>query len=249
LPSPAIILARPQLGENIGAAARAMGNFGLGDLRLVNPRDGWPNEKAAAMAAGAAHIVTSAKLFPSLKDALADLQIVYATTARDRDVAKQVLTPEEAAKRLREADVAGMKTGILFGAERAGLDNDEVSLADAIINIPADPAFTSFNLGQAVLLTGYEWFKIGDATPAERIDHGGVAVPATREELFQLFGHLEDELLKSGFLYPPDKSPPIIRNLRALLHRAGMTNQEVRTLRGVVTALTKGKHRVRREDK
>ena len=135
----------------------------------------------------------------------------------------------------------------MFGAERAGLDNDEVSLADAIISIPADPAFTSFNLGQAVLLTGYEWFKAGDATAPARIDHG-VAQPATREELFMLFEHLEDELLKSGFLYPPDKKPPIVRNLRALLHRAEMTAPEVRTLRGVITALTKGKRRVTKEE-
>ena len=249
MPSPAIILAKPQLGENIGAAARAMGNFGLTDLRLVNPRDGWPNEKAEAMAAGAGHILSGVRLFSSLKDALADLQIVYATTARDRGVVKPILTPHEAAQRMRKADADGLKTGLLFGAERAGLDNDEVSLADAIISIPADPAFTSFNLGQAVLLTGYEWFKAGDQTPPLRVEHAAGTTPATREDLFRLFEHLEDELLKSGFLYPPDKKPPIVRNLRALLHRAEMTTQEVQTLRGVVTALTKGKHRVRKEEK
>jgi tRNA/rRNA methyltransferase len=241
--APAIILSRPQLGENIGAAARAMANFGLKDLRLVAPRDGWPNERAYSMAAGALSIVEGARVFGTLAEAIADLQIVYATTARQRGVAKPVLTPAEAAARLREASGQGVKTGLLFGSERAGLDNEEVALATAIITIPTSPDFSSLNLGQAVLLNAYEWWKAGDATAPERIEHGGLAVPATREDMLHLFEHLEDELLKSGFLYPPDKVGQMKLNLRAMLGRADLTDQEVRTLRGVIVALSRGKHR------
>lgn len=241
--APAVILSRAQLGENIGAAARAMANFGLSDLRLVTPVCRWPNDKATAMAVGASNITDSARVFDTLDAALGDLQLVYAATARERGMAKQILTPAEAAKRLREAAARGERTGLLFGNERAGLDNDEVSLASAVITIPTDPAFSSLNLAQAVLLTGYEWFKAADETPPERIDHGPVNQPATREELFQLFAHLEDELLKSGFLFPPGKAPPTMRNLRAMLHRASLTDQEVRTLRGVIVALVRDKRR------
>lgn len=240
--APAIILSRPQLGENIGAAARAMKNFGLADLRLVAPRDGWPNEKATVMAVGAADIVETARVFETTESALADLQLVYATTARERGFAKPVLTPGAAASRLREAHSAGSKTGILFGGERSGLDNHDVSLATAIVNIPTD-SFASLNLGQAVLLLGYEWFKAADETPPLRIDHGALAKPATGEEMARLFAHLEDELLKSGFLYPPDKAEAVMRNIRAMLTRGDFTDQEVRTLRGMIVALTRGKRR------
>ena len=240
--APAVILSEPQLGENIGAAARAMANFGLSDLRLVRPRDGWPNEKADAMAAGAAFVLEHVRLFDSVEAAVAGLHLVFATTARDRTMAKPVLTPAEAASRLRDAAAAGQTTALLFGGERSGLSTDEVALCDAVITIPTDRGFSSLNLGQAVLLTGYEWFKAGDETPAERIDHG-LALPAPREELFRLFEHLEEELEKSGFLYPPGNRPGMIRNLRSILHRAQLTDQEVRTLRGVIVALTKGKRR------
>jgi len=237
-----IILSRPQLGENIGAAARAMKNFGLSELRLVAPRSGWPNEKANHMAVGAVDIVKQAKLFGDASSALADLQFVVATTARERGVTKPVLTPIEAVRQLREAATRGTRSGILFGSERAGLDNDEVSLATSVVTIPTTD-FSSLNLGQSVMLLCYEWFRAGDKTPAVRIDHGPVAKKATREEMFQLFAHLEDELLKNGFLYPPSKETPMIRNLRALLNRADMTDQEVRTLRGVIVSLAKGKYR------
>jgi tRNA/rRNA methyltransferase len=239
--APAVILSEPQLGENIGAAARAMANFGLSDLRLVRPRDGWPNPKADAMAAGAVGIVQAARLFETTEAALADLHHVVATTARDRAMAKPVLTPREAAGRLRAASAGGRKTGLLFGGERSGLTNDEVALADEIVTIPTE-GFSSLNLGQAVLLLGYEWFARADTTPAETIDHG-LAGPASREELFQLFTHLEDELEKAGFLYPPGNRPGMVRTLRAILHRAKLTDQEVRTLRGVVAALSKGRRR------
>ena len=239
--APAIILCRPQLGENIGAAARAMKNFGLGDLRLVAPRDGWPNPKAYAMAVTASPILDSAKVFDSLREALADLNLVYATTARDRGITKEIIIPEEAAKRLRRLP-AGDKTGILFGNERAGLENKDVSLADCVITIPT-AEFASLNLGQAVLLCCYEWFRLADATPAAKIEHSPVHRKPTRAELFQLFDHLESELTRTGFLFPPDKREHMQRAIRATIHRARLTYQEVQTLRGMIVALAKGKHR------
>jgi tRNA/rRNA methyltransferase len=243
--APCIILSRPQIGENIGAAARAMANFGLSDLRLVAPRDGWPNEKANHMAVGAAFVNEKARLFPTLEEALGDLNLVYATTARDRGTTKEVLTPEEAAKRLRHAAARGVKTGILFGNERAGLDNDEISLADAVITVPTSE-FTSLNLGQTVLVTAYEWSRAGDATPPARIEHGPYHRKPTREEMFGLFEHLERELSESGFLYPPAKYDTMVRAIRATVHRAKLTYQEVQTIRGMIVALVKNKHRVRK---
>ena len=242
---PAIILSYPQLGENIGAAARAMKNFGLTDLRLVAPRAAWPNPKAEAMAVGASDVLDTARVYPDLQAGLAELHLVYATTARERGVTKEVLAPQEAVRRLRRAAAKGWKTGILFGNERAGLENDEISLADAVITIPTS-GFSSINLGQAVLLIGHEWFKAGDATPPSRIEHSPFHRKPTREEMFQLFEHLEKELLDSGFLFPPDKRGAMIRAIRATLHRAHLTYQEVQTLRGMIVALSKGKHRVSR---
>jgi tRNA/rRNA methyltransferase len=240
--APAIILSHPQIGENIGAAARAMANFGLTDLRLVAPRKDW-QIKATVMAVGAVNISESAHVFETLPQALGDLQLVYATTARERGVTKPILTPAEAARRLREAAAQGVRTGLLFGGERAGLDNDEVSLADAIITIPTSPDFSSLNLGQAVLLNAYEWFRAADETPPSRTDYGPLAQKASREDMFHLFTHLEDELKKSGFLFPPDKADSMMRNIRAMLNRADFTDMDVRTLRGMIVALAKGKHR------
>lgn len=242
---PVIILSHPQLGENIGAAARAMANFGLGDLRLVAPRAGWPNQKAVAMAAGAANVVESARIFDSVKRAIGDLHRVYATTARERGIAREVLTPQQAAKRLHIAAAGGEATGILFGNERAGLDNDEISFCDAVITIPT-AGFASINLAQAVLIASYEWFRAGDDTVASRIEHGPLHRKPTREELVGLFEHLEAELLASGFLYPPDKVDGMRRAIRATLHRARLTYQESQTLRGMIVALARGKHRVRK---
>jgi tRNA/rRNA methyltransferase len=242
---PAIILSRPQLGENIGAAARAMANFGLSDLRLVKPRCAWPNQKAVAMAAGAAKLVDDARVFDAVKDALGDLHFVLATTARERGIAREVLTPAEAAKRLRTASARIQRAGILFGNERAGLDNEEISLCDAVITIPT-AEFASINLAQAVLIASYEWFRAGDATPASRLEHGPLQRKPTRAELVATFEHLERELLESGFLYPPDKVDGMRRAIRATLHRAQLTYQETQTLRGMIVALSKGKHRVRK---
>jgi tRNA/rRNA methyltransferase len=244
--APSIILSHPQLGENIGAAARAMANFGLSDLRLVSPRCAWPNEKAVAMAVSASDVVERAQLFSSVREALGDLHLVYATTARDRGITKEVITPAEAANRLRAASSRGEKTGVLFGNERAGLDNDEVSLCDCVITIPT-AEFASLNLGQAVLLTSYEWFREGDETPPSRTEHGPAHRKPTRAEMLGLFDHLERELTDTGFLFPPDKREGMQRAIRATLHRARLTYQEVQTLRGMIVALAKGKHRGSRQ--
>jgi tRNA/rRNA methyltransferase len=240
--APAIILSHPQLGENIGSTARAMANFGLSDLRLVAPQQGWET-RAKVMAVGASYVSDAARVFETLPEALGDLQLVYATTARERGVSKPVLTPAEAAKRLRAAAADGVRTGLLFGGERAGLDNDEITLADAIITIPTSPDFTSLNLGQAVLLNGYEWFRAADETPAMRVDYGPLAKKASREDMHHLFVHLEDELMKSGFLFPPDKAGSMMRSIRAMLNRGDFSDQDIRTLRGIIVALSRGKYR------
>ena len=236
--APAIILAEPQLGENIGATARAMANFGLSDLRLVRPRDVWPNPKAQKMAAGADAILDAARVFASVKEAVADLQRVYAATARERAMLKEVVTPEEAARRIRVDAARGARSGILFGAERAGLENDDVALADFIVAIPVKAEFSSINLAQAVIITAYEWFKTGDATPPVRFETEPTR-PANKEELVAFFEHFERELDGVGFLYPPEKRPSMVRNLRNMWQRAGLTEQEIRSLRGVITALGK----------
>ncbi|MGB5947765.1 MAG: RNA methyltransferase [Parvibaculum sp.] len=236
--APAVILVQPQLGENIGTASRAMLNFGLSDLRLVAPRDGWPNERARAAASGADIVIDNARLFARSEEAVADLDFVVATTARVRDMVKPVLTPAAAAARLREVIAGGGRAGVLFGPERTGLTNDDVVLADAVLMVPVNPAFASLNLAQAVLLIGYEWFKAADQTPDRQIDYLQTR-PATKEELLGFFEHLETELDRFGFLKPPEKRPSMVRNLRNMFQRAEMTEQEVRTMRGVVAALTR----------
>jgi tRNA/rRNA methyltransferase len=239
--SPAVILSHPQLGENIGAAARAMKNFGLGELRLVAPQCRWPNDRAAALAAGAGDILAAAKVFTDMAGALADIRLVLATTARDRDVLREILTPEAAALRLRDAASQGVRCAILFGGERAGLDNDELSLADAVITIPT-AGFSSLNLGQAVLLLGYEWLKSADQTPDSRM-RKTIAVPATRQELVDLFEHLERELDAGGFFFPAAKKETMVRNIRAMILRSRLSDQEARTIRGMIVALVKNKYR------
>ena len=214
LVAPAIVLVMPQLGENIGFAARAMANFGLSDLRLVAPRDGWPNEKARAAAAGAANIVDGARVYDNLEEALGGLNYVLATTARPRDLVKLVLSPETAASALYGRATATERTGVMFGPERSGLDNDALALADGIITAPVAPEFASLSLPQAVLLFSYEWLKcqrpeaLGRITtydgPATEGTPAPATRPATRAELFGLFGHLEDELDRAGFLRPVD---------------------------------------------
>ncbi|MGE5146517.1 MAG: RNA methyltransferase [Candidatus Eiseniibacteriota bacterium] len=236
---PAIVLVTSQLGENIGASARAMLNCGLADLRLVRPRDGWPNDYAIKAASGADAVLQGAEVFAATKAAIADLQRVYATTARPRDLVKRVIGPREAAAEMRAAVAAGERVGVLFGPERMGLHNDDVTLADTIIEVPLNPAFSSLNLAQAVLIVAYEWRMAGGAVPlGDGLMPTGIARPATREELIGFFEHLEAELDDCGFLRPPEKRPAMVRNIRNLFQRAGLTDQEVRTLRGIVTGLS-----------
>jgi tRNA/rRNA methyltransferase len=250
LMAPAIILVLPQLGENIGFAARAMANFGLQDLRLVAPRDGWPNDKARAAAAVASSVVDGAKVYDSVEAAIGDLNFVVATTARPREMVKRVLSPETAAATLRDRATVAERTGVLFGPERSGLDNDTIALANAILTAPVDPDFASLSLPQAVLLVAYEWLKcqkpgaLGRITTLDGPAIEGLSAPetrpATRAELFDLFEHLETELDRAGFLRPPEKRPSMVRSIRNMFHRMGATEQDVRTWRGIVSALTRG---------
>ncbi len=240
LGGPAIVLVKPQLGENIGTAARAMLNFGLTDLRLVRPRDGWPSEHAVKAASGATQVLDGARVFPSTAEAVADLHHVYATTARRRDMLKATLTPAQFAATI--GDLEPGRVGVLFGPERAGLDNDDVALCEALVEVPVNPAFASLNLAQAVLLVAYECARAGTAEPVPEVPPGRTR-PANREELIGFFEHLESELDASGFLYPVEKRPTMVRNIRNLFQRAGLMEQEVRTLRGVVSALVGRRHR------
>lgn len=232
---PAIILVNPQLGENIGTAARAMYNCGLTELRLVKPRDGWPSVRAQAAASGADVVLDKAQVFATVEEAIADLRHVYASTARDRYMVKRIVSPRVAVGELRTFIVAGEASGILFGPERTGLLNEHIALADTVLSVPLNPAFSSLNLAQAVLLIGYEWFQLGDDTPAEQLALGH-SKPANKDRLIQFFGHLEEELDRSGFMRDPEKRPSMVRNLRNLFQRAGCTEQELRTLHGVVTS-------------
>jgi len=229
---PAVVLVRPQLAENIGASARAMANFGLSELRLVAPRDGWPNPKAEATASGADAILAGARVFDDLHSATADLRYFIATTARPREMAKPVLSPREAAGELRRHHHASHSCGVVFGPERAGLDNDEAALAPAICEIAGNPAFRSLNLAQAVLLLSYEWFQA--VAPASR---PSAAPPATASNLEFFLDRLEQALDKAGFLHPPEKRPGMARNVRNIFRRLQPVEQELRTLQGILSAL------------
>lgn len=242
-PGPAVILVEPQLGENIGMVARAMLNAGLTDLRLVRPREAWPNDKAVAAASGADRVLEAARLYPTPEAAIAGLSLVLATTARDRDMTKRVVTPRQAAAELRHRVGAGEPVGVLFGREARGLDNDEIALADAIVAVPLNPAFCSLNLAMAVLLIGYEWFTAADATPTDQLVMPPETRPASKSELLGLFEHLESELDVCGFLRNRQQRPTMVRNLRNALGRARFTEQEVRTFRGIITCLVSGRTR------
>ena len=242
LQAPVVILNTPQLAENIGAVARVMANFGLSELRLVNPRDGWPQDRAWASASGADWPLEGAQVHERVSDALDDLQIVYAATARPRELQLPLLTPRGAAGNLAAAAGEGLRTGLLFGGERAGLESADVALCQAVLTIPIDPRFHSLNLAQAVAICAYEWLLWQGDVPRPAFRPG--APPASGKALLGLYEHLEGELLVSGFLHPPEKTPSMVQNLRAALGRAQLTEQEVRTLRGVVTALSKGRGRV-----
>jgi tRNA/rRNA methyltransferase len=250
-PTPTMILVRPQLADNIGMVARAMANFGLEDLRLVAPRDGWPNEKALIAASGADFIIDAAPAFATLAGAMADLNYVVATTARQRDLTKPVLTPEQAATEIMSRMADGQRCGVLFGPERTGLDGDEVAVADAIVMAPVNPRFASLNLAQAALLFGYEWMKASHAgtlgrvttfeTPLQTGLHTRKSEPATKEELLGFVGQLESELERLGFFNSGHKRQAVMRNIHSMFARMDATEQEVRTLRGIVATLSKGK--------
>lgn len=237
LHQPIIVLVRPQLGENIGKAARAMLNFGLTEMRLVAPRDGWPNPQAGPAASGADIVLERARVFDSVADAVADCPHVYATTVRKRGVTKPVMTPEAAAREIHEQ--AG-RSAILFGPERSGLETDDVAVARTIVTVPINPEFGSLNLAQAVILVAYEWSKgvvLAQPTDTE------LPLPAPQEELDGMIGQLDAMLEGAGFYFPPDRKPTTKRTLRTLLTKPGWSSQEVRTMRGVLSALAHPRHR------
>jgi len=242
MPGPAIILVEPQLGENIGMAARAMANFGLSELRLVAPRDGWPNPAAEAAAVGATALLDRARLFATAREAVADLNYVLATSARARGQMKRVLAPDIAIADLEVRTGAGQGVGILFGRERTGLENDDISLCDALVTFPVDPALASLNLAQAVLLVGYEWTRARRGTSLLPFGPNASTPPASRGALLGLFEHLEAELEAAAF-YPPDKKPTMSRNMRDMFLRMSPTEQDVRTWRGAIRALAEMRHR------
>ncbi len=228
---PIIVLVRPQLGENIGKAARAMLNFGLTEMRIVNPRDGWPNPSAGPAASGADQVLDQAQIYETTADAVADCANIYATTVRKRGVTKPVVTPEKAA---REVALQPGRSAILFGREASGLETDDVALARAILTVPINPEFGSLNLAQAVILCAYEWSKSQDLVQPTLEDH---LPPAPQEELDGLVGHLERMLEPKGYFYPPDRVEVTRRTLRNVLTKPGWNHLEVRTLRGVLTHL------------
>ncbi len=236
---PAIILVEPQMGENIGAAARAMGNFGLTDLRLVRPRDGWPNLQAVRSASGADRVLDGVRVFDRTEDAVADCTLLLATTAREHGQQKTVIDAEQAAKMIQPLVAGGDTVGILFGRERTGLENYEISLADCIVTLPVNPAFSSLNLAQAVLVLSYEWFKLasGGALPFETKHKAG---PAQKRHLLAFFETLERHLERAEFFRPPEKREVMTTNLRNLFHRMQPTLQDVQTLQGIVRAIAEG---------
>lgn len=231
LKQPAFVLVRPQMGENVGAAARAMWNFGLDLMRVVAPRDGWPNSRAVALAAGAGRLLDAAMVVETTAEAVADMQFVYATTARDRDLTKPILTPEEAMSDAAGRIARGERVAVLFGPERTGLENDDIARAGAIVSVPVNPEFPSLNLGQCALLMAHEW---------QRATGGGVAAtqaestPATRTEIEALATHYEETLGEAGFFFPPHKAESMKLNLRNLWARLPLTDTDVRMLHGIM---------------
>jgi len=240
LTGPVVILVEPQLGENIGMTARAMGNFGLTNLRIVNPRDGWPNVSAQRAAAGADHILDRAELFDTVEQAVADCSLLFATTARAHDQAKPVVAPEAAAQQIAAGIEGGGTVGILFGRERYGLQNEEVALANRIITFPVNPGFASLNLAQAVLLIGYEWFKhcTAGALPFAMPER---SEPASQHQMQAFFDNLVRELDKVEFLRPAEKRETMLVNLRNIFSRMDPTKQDMHTLHGVVMAIAEGR--------
>lgn len=247
LEKPAIILVSPQLSENIGTTCRAMLNCGLTELRLVSPRENWLSDKAIAASSGADALLHAAQVFERTEDAIMDLQRVYATTGRNRFMVKPVVTPRRAAEEIRIHLASGLATGVLFGPERTGLENDDIALADSVITVPLNPDYCSLNLAQSVLLIGYEWFQAGAPVQPVAMTKGA-APPASKKELIFFFEHLERELDECGFFRVDAKRPGMVRNIRNMFERADLTLQEVQTLHGIVHELVTYRRRKAAED-
>ncbi len=242
MPQPAFVLVRPQMGENIGAAARAMWNFGLDRMRVVAPRDGWPNPAAVAMASGAGRLLDEARLVEDVTEAVADCHYVLATTARVRGLTKPVLSPERAMQETAQRIVAGERVAVLFGPERSGLENEDVARANAIINVPVNPEFASLNLAQCVLLTAYEWRRAQGGIEAERMDMAK-AVWAEQVEIEKLADHYEERLGQAGFFFPEAKAENMKVNLRNMWSRMPLTRADVQMFHGVLRQMVRWKER------
>lgn len=237
--APIIVLVAPQMGENIGTTARAMLNCGFTQLRLVNPRDGWPNERAIACCSGAHLVLDNVEIFDTVDEAIADCHYVFATTARMRDMNKPVLTPTQMATQYH-TELTNQKTAILFGCERTGLENGDVAKADAVLNIPLNPDFSSLNLAQAVLLVTYQWFSQIDLEQTDLdMPDRDKDTPATKEQFTFLLSRLENELDKSGFFKTPELKPKVLSNIQTMLGNANLSEQEIQTFHGIIGALTK----------
>lgn len=239
---PAFVLVRPQMGENIGAAARGMWNFGLDRLRVVSPRDGWPNSRAVAMASGAGRLLDEAGLYDTTADAVGDAAFVFATTARSRDLTKPVYSPQAAMTEARDRIARGERIAVLFGPERAGLENDDIARANAIISVPVNPDFPSLNLAQCVLLTAYEWRRATTDVVSVDIEMAGTE-PATQIEIDKLAEHYEDRLQTAGFFFPETKAEGMKLTLRNLWSRMPLTRADVQILHGILRQMVRWKER------
>lgn len=240
VPEPAFVLVAPQMGENIGAAARAMWNFGLQRLRIVAPRDGWPNPRAVAMASGAGRLLDQAALYATTAEAVADCHTIFATTARDRDLTKLVMSPERAMAHARALLGGGKRVAVLFGPERTGLDNADIARASVIISVPVNPEFPSLNLAQCVLLCGYEWHRLGADLPPEAMAMAGTDF-AEAIEIEKLGDHFEEKLEAAGFFFPPTKVAGMKRNIRNMLARLALTRADVQTFHGMLRQMARGR--------
>ncbi len=243
--SPVVVLVRPQLAENIGATARAMGNSGLFHLRLVAPRDAWPDDKAWRMASGADRILDAATVHATVADATADLHRVFATCPRPRHIIKPVLTARGGAAELHAIAARGLSAGILFGPERAGLDNDDLAACDSLIRYDLNPGFMSLNLAQAVLILGYEWWLARSPEAPARVLQTHETAPATKAQLDNFLTHLIAAADTAGFLKNEQKRPTMTRNIRHLFQRGEVTAQELNTLHGIITDIARGPRQAR----
>ncbi|MGB3554383.1 MAG: RNA methyltransferase [Jannaschia sp.] len=241
-PRPALVLVRPQMGENIGASARSMLNFGLEHLRVVAPRDGWPNERAVALASGAGRLLDGARICETTAAAVADCAFVFATTARDRDLTKPVYTPEAAMAEARARGLRGERVAILFGPERTGLENDDIVRANAIVSVPTNPDFPSLNLAQCVLLMGYEWRRAAVGAAGAETELAGTDW-ANHAEIEALVGHYEERLEEAGFFFPEGKAPAMKRTLRNMWSRMPLTRADAQVFHGILRQMVRWKDR------